>query len=876
MKNSSSISCLVSALLIIGALSLDAQTSNGLKFFKKKSKTESTTPSKEEKTKSDSDLKSFSELITDTTASEYGVINIHKNKDDYYFELPFTLKNRTFLVVNKLSKVSSEINGTGLNKGINYENKVITFDIDTARKRVFIREVNPKIEVPSNDAIAQSVQDNFRPAIADFFKIEALGKDSTSVLIKVNKIYDGSNTSINNVFNAIGIGGSAKKDHSHILSMKSFPKNILVKSELGTKVTEGNSSVNVDLDVTSSLVLLDSIPMKPRFADDRIGFFATKRYYFNDEQQAVEVRHLVNRWRLEPKEEDKAAYLSGELVEPKKPIVFYLDPSTPPQWRSYIKTGIEEWQVAFEDAGFKNAIIALDAPEDEDFDADDVRYSVITYAASTTANAMGPSVIDPRSGEVLEADVIWWHNVMTAVQSWIRVQTGITDIEARENVFSTELMGDAIRFVSSHEVGHTLGLMHNMGSSYAYPVDSLRSRSFTDKVGGTAPSIMDYARFNYVVQPGDDVVKTTPIIGEYDKYAIAWAYRWLPEATPWEELPTLNTWINKHKGDPVYRYGEQQDMRTAIDPRSLSEDIGNDAIKAAGYGIANLQRIVPQIVEWTAEDGEKYTKAGKLLDDVMSQWYQYAYHVLPNIGGIYITPSVHGDGQKTYTHVEAEKQKAATQFLIKEYFSAPEWLLNKELLSLTLPVKNKPGGQYENAPLLLIRNAQSFIIWDVLRPERMVRMLENEALNPESAYTCVELLDDLHRGIFSSSIKGKKLNLYEREMQKMFVDALIVSADKYSTAKNYKKLAPDTHSNHLPTLCEYGCTHHHHNDLSKENMVREINYGSASRVSDAVSQKRGELTRIKKLCSSRLNNSDTATKYHYQDLIMRIDQALNK
>ena len=402
--------------------------------------------------------------------------------------------------------------------------------------------------------------------------------------------------------------------------------------------------------------------MTPRFADRRVGFFTTPHIYFNDKQQAVETRDFVHRWRLEPKPEDIEKYKRGELVEPAKPIVFYIDPATPAQWREEIKAGVFDWQEAFEAAGFKNAVVAKDAPTDDpDFDIDDARYSVITYAASQQANAMGPSVVDPRSGEIIEADVVWWHNVMTMLHTWMRVQTGPIDPRARANTFDDAYMASAIRFVSSHEVGHTFGLKHNMGASSSFPVDSLRSKTFTARMGGTASSIMDYARFNYVAQPEDEVERITPVIGVYDKFAINWAYRWLDVKDPHEELPVLNQWITKHSGDRMYWYGEQQDPKDPIDPRSQDEDLGDDVIKANRYGIQNLKRIVPNIVAWTEAEGRGYLEAGKLLMAVINQWKMYAGHVTANVGGFYINNPVMGDDLERYVPVEKERQQTTIQ-----------------------------------------------------------------------------------------------------------------------------------------------------------------------------------------------------------------------
>src|SRR5690606_38947720 len=402
---------------------------------------------------------------------------------------------------------------------------------------------------------------------------------------------------------------------------------------------------------------------------------------FSDKQQELDKRKLVTRWRVEPKEEDRDRDLRGELVKPQKPIVFYIDPATPKQWRTQIIAGVYDWQVAFEAAGFKNAIVAKQLPDTVSFDPDDANVSSIVYAASSQANAMGPSVVDPRSGEILEADVIWWHNVMTVLNSWMRIQTGIIDTAARGNTFSDEKMAHAIRFVSSHEIGHTLGLMHNMGSSHAFPVDSLRSPSFTKKMGGTATSIMDYARFNYVAQPEDGVQAITPVIGLYDKYAIEWAYRWYDVNTPWEELPTLRQAIEKYQHDPNYWYGEQQDSKNVVDPRAQSEDLGDNAMLAGRYGLRNLKRMMPQIIQWTTAAGENYYKAGKLYMGGIGQWYTYADHVVNNIGGIYLENPVLGDGKSAYSPVSRATQEEAFAYLEEQVLRIPSWLFVPELMT---------------------------------------------------------------------------------------------------------------------------------------------------------------------------------------------------
>jgi len=856
------------------------QSETGIfKFLKKKKKKTEKEDSKDTEKKK-SDLKNYDEVITSEAISKNGVIDIHRVKKDYYFELNKNLLQRDFLLVNKISKVPTEINELGFNKGINYQNLLIKFELDTILQKVWVKTYKGSYSSKEGDAITKSVADNYIPSIRESFDLACLGKDSTSYIFKVNKVFDGSEKSLNDLFGILGMPGSAVTKLSKINEVKSFPKNALVKSLLTTKA-EG---ITVSVEVTTNIVLLDEKPMKPRFSDKRVGFFSTKHHYFNDGQQALENRELVTRWRLEPKKEDVKKYLAGELVEPQKQIVYYVDPATPAQWRQAIKDGIDDWQVAFEQAGFKNAIIAKDAPlDDPDFDGDDVRYSMVTYAASSQANAMGPSVVDPRSGEIIEADIIWWHNVMTALQSWIRVQTGVIDPKARANKFEDEHMAHAIRFVSSHEVGHTLGLMHNMGASYAYPVDSLRSKTYTNKMGGTAPSIMDYARFNYVAQPGDGVENITPQIGIYDIFAIGWAYKWNNKANPWDELSEQTAMIRKHETDPLYHYGPQQNGKNIIDPSAQSEDLGDNSMHASRYGLKNLERIVPQVESWTYEEGKDYEKAGKMMMGIIGQWFTYANHVVTNVGGIYLDQPVYGEKKAAYMHVEKAKQKDAIKYLIDDVIDIPEWLTKADIYNKTYPIKESPIGDIEYAPTTLFRDLHARIFYSLLQKERLLRMLENEAKNGSKAYTVANMMNDLHQGIFEKTVKGYKLNVFDRQSQKNFIDALIITQNK-AMAKTTKKTLKSTCScslhKHMPVLCDYSVRNNKmlegqvSSDESK-NFRRNVFYSTMNRVSDAVSMKRGELMKIRSLLKKRLMIKDEATRYHYNDLIMRIEEALN-
>lgn len=846
-------------------------TSTEAKVFPwKKNKKKETT---EEVSKTD-----FEKIASESNLVSRGMFNVYAQDGKYYFEIPVSLLQRDMLVVNKLQRVPFELNDAGVNRGTNYETQMIRFEWNKEEKKIRVRQSRPLPESPENDAITRSVRDNFiSPLIADF-KLEACNADSTSVIIQINDIYDGSETSINNVFDNINLGTSAVKDLSRIMSIKAFPNNIVATSELTTKVREGMSAVNVTVEVSSSLVLLPEKPMMGRLDDPKVGYFTKDLLYFSDSQQKTEEKKYITRWRLEPKPENREAYLRGELVEPEKPIVFYIENSTPYRWRKYIKQGIEDWQVAFERAGFKNAIIAKELPDSIAVNADDINYSVVTYAASSKANAMGPSILDPRSGEILEADIMWWHNVISMVQEWITVQTGAIDPKARGTKLPDEMMGDAIRFVACHEVGHSLGLRHNMMGSWTFPTDSLRSKSFTDKMNSTASSIMDYARYNYVAQPGDGVTAVSPHIGPYDIFAIEYGYRWYGLPTPEAEKDVLYDFLNKHNGR-LYKYSEAQDPRSAVDPRAQNEDLGDDPVRSSELGIANLKRIVPEITKWTTtgEKGQTYEEASRLYYAVITQWNNYLYHVMANIGGIYIENTTVGDGVKTYTYVEKEKQEASLDFLLNEVLCYPRWLFDTEISDYTFLLRKNPTGVIEYAPSQILKNTQGYIFWDLLSNDRLMRMLENELKNGKKAFTVVEMMDKMHNSIFATTIKGGTPDVMERNLQKGFLDALITAAAESEGVKINKQLTATSGNPYLFHHTPW-CSHNEFAIEQAERMGarRELSFygGQVNRISDAISVKRGELLRIKKLLESRRNTSDTAARYHYDDMILRINTAL--
>lgn len=715
---------------------------------------------KNKRSKSEDGMKSYSEVITDDAKTDQGLFDSHKDGSTYYYEIPDSLLNREMLLVSRIAETQANIGYGG--------EKLNTQVVRWQRKddNILLRHVS--YENTANDSLPvyKAVRNsNFEPIIASF-EVKSMGKDSSGVVIDATKLY---NTDIP----ALGLQSSRRKQYgarrldknrTFIDSVNSYPKNIEVRSLLTYKATKPPSSSStgtISLKVNHSMVLMPDEKMDSRSYDRRIGYFNVQQTdYGTDADKAKQVQHIT-RYKLVPK--DKEAYLDGELVEPVNPIVYYVDPATPQKWRSYLKEGVEDWQEAFEEAGFKNAIIAKDPPskeENPDWSPEDARYSVIRYFASDIQNAYGPNTHDPRTGQIIESDIGWYHNVMNLLRNWYFVQTAAANPDARGVEFKDDVMGNLIRFVSSHEVGHTLGLAHNYGSSYAYPVDSLRSPSFTS-THGTAPSIMDYARFNYVAQPGDGVEQFHPAIGTYDKWAIKWGYTWFPESMNKEQKEAkLNTWTRNHAGDPEYFYGKQTSSK--IDPRSQNEDLGNNAMRASELGIANLKRITAHLVEWTKRDGSNYDQLEELYGSVVGQWGRYMGHVTKNIGGVYENDKTYDQDGPVYRFVPKKKQQRAMNFLTDYAFSTPSWMLNEDVLD-----RINQSSVVDN-----MRSAQVRVLKDVVDAQRIARLIEFDTRSDKDTYDAFEMMDDLRHGIWGELDSNGDIGVHRRNLQRAYIERM--------------------------------------------------------------------------------------------------------
>ncbi len=778
--------------------------------------------------------KTYSEVITEDTETDEGVFDVHMVDKTLYFEIPDSLLGRDMLLVSRIGKVPVGFPGFSP-AGVKTGEQVLRWERQS--DKILLRTISYSNVADDTLAISISVEaNNFGPIIAAF-DIEVEGETGNSAVIDVTDFYEADTPALTGLSSTQRTQYGVRRldpDRSFINYARSFPLNVDVRHtmtyEAGDPPAQARTGT-ISMEMHQSMILLPAEPLRLRFGDSRVGWFSITRTNFGlDEQKAAE-QTLIRRWRMEPT--DPQAYARGELVDPVKPIVYYIDPGTPEQWRPYVKQGVEDWQAAFETAGFSNAIIARDPPspeEDPEWSGEDVRYSVVRWAASETRNAQGPSVSDPRTGEIIESDIVWYHNHMRSYRNRLMVETGAANPLARSLDIPEELMGETMRQVIAHEVGHALGLPHNWIASAAFPVDSLRSPSFTEQYG-VAASIMEYARQNYIAQPGDGVTRFVRKIGTYDHYAINWGYRLIPEAKdPEDEKPILDEWIMARAGDPMYRFGP---VGPNFSPEIQTEDMGDDPVRASGYGIANLKRVLPNLPEWTATDGENYDDLSELYGELLSMWNRYTGHVRTVVGGVYATMKSTDQSGSVYEPVPGVKQRDATRFIVEHVFTDVAWLNHEGILS-----RIEGSGAVSRIQQVQANNLNS-----LLNPARMVRMTE-AALVDGTAYSLMDFFEDLRAGIWTELETGAPIDTYRRSLQRTHIERLaFLMEDQESTGGGGG--GPGGGGN-------------------ATNVLR----------SDIRPLVRAQLNTVR-ADADAAGSSDEMTRYHLEDIVARIDDILD-
>jgi hypothetical protein len=790
--------------------------------------------------------KPYKEVITDKAVTHTGLFTVHKVEDKWYFEIPDSIMDREFMAITRFSKTAA---GGGIYGGELANEQTLEWEMGPSHT-LFLRVVTLVSMADSTNKIYRAVKNSSVDPIAAAFEIRAYGKDSSSVVIDVTEFFKGDNLIVSipsAVKSRMKLGGISG-DRSYIEHINTFPINTEVRtvktfssgggmpspfSLSFSSPTDAAGAVTVEMN--TSFILLPAVPMAKRLFDARVGYFADDYAVYSDDQQKVDNQQFIVRWRLEPRPEDREKWEHGGLVEPRKPIVYYIDPATPRKWVPYLIQGVNDWQKAFEKAGFKNAIEAREWPDgDSSMSLEDARYSVLRYFASDIENAYGPNIHDPRSGEIIESHIGWYHNIMQILHDWFFIQTAAVDPRARTMHLDDSLMGQLIRFVSSHEVGHTLGLRHNMGSSSTVPVEKLRDKAWLD-IHGHTPSIMDYARFNYVAQPQDSIPEADlfPRIGEYDRWAIRWGYAYAGGKEAKEEAKVLNKWIIDSLGsNPRLWFGGEG---FSNDPRSQLEDLGDNSMKASEYGILNLQRIIRHLPEWTKEEGDKYDNLSEMYHQVLGQYSRYMGHVLKNVGGVYET--LHSVEQPGDVYQPAPKalQQQAVAFFNTQLFATPHWLVDTGIL-------NKISSPNAIDP---ISSAQISVLGSLLSSSRLNSLLQAaDRFGDEKVYTVEDLLDDLHKGIWKELDTHRPTEVYRRNLQKSYVESLISMINPAAPPSGFPGLiiffGPSTKNTDLPSIAKA--------ELS----------GLRSRILAAIPV-----------------TTDRLTRYHLQDLADRIREALD-